>query len=315
MRFLILIFSLNAIVLGAEVDEIVNFALNSKLVHTIYCHEQNTGVTTVAFPDEISGIYGARVDVKFNEKKPNPFLLSFTPGSAYFTIKSLAANQAQGAINVVYKKEIYVLHLKTVKKGYSSVSFRAPKQVKQVGNSAYKNKAVSTSLLLSMLDKAKAYHLIKKHYPAQVEGISLDTPTTVMEYSTHQILLKEVIRFESQDTLFFHIQVKNTTFKELRYKPKDFAVNVGDKIFYAALTDASGVVPAEAVRTVWFCVTGTKVGGRNNLSVKNNWKVLLNVSRAPKALNKPKKKTAEEIIPRKPRLRILREIQLQEVQP
>ena len=317
--FYILLSSVSLIAVEPDkIPEIVNLKLDHRLVHTIYCHERNTGVTTVVFPSEISGIYAARVDVKFDEKKPNPFLLSFTPGSAYFTIKSLSATNAEGAVNVIYEKKVYVINLKTVKVGNSSVSFIRPKMPKTVSAGQKENTATSASLLLAMLDKAKAYHLIKKHYPYQLEDSSYDAPSTLMDYSTHQILLKEVIRFDQRDALYFHIQIKNKTLRSLRYNPKNFAVNIGDKIFYAALTDASGEVPAEGATTAWFCITGTKAGGRNNLAVKNNWKVLLNVSQMPELItakvkeeSKPDPSPEEKI----PGIRTLPDTELKEQKP
>ena len=292
-------FALLSMYIQAEsIKEIEHYKLDPQLVHTIYCHERNTGVTTVVFPAEITAIYAARVDVKFNEKKPNPFLLSFTPGSSYFTIKSLSSNNAAGAINVVFEKKVFVIHLKTVKKGHSSVSFlkaQKPKAVSALNTG--KRSGVSTAHLLSMLDKAKAYHLIKKHYPTQAESISYDAPGSIMDYSSHQILLKEVFRFDQQDAVFFHIQIKNKLPKELSYSPKDIAVNVSNKIFYSALTDASGKIPAEGQSSAWFCIQASKSGGRNNLAVKNDWKVLLNVSHFPKISRKkpaPKKEIEQK---------------------
>lgn len=306
----LILFSILTMYIQAEpIKEIEHFKLDPRLVHTIYCHERNTGVTTVVFPAEISSIYAARVDVKFNEKKPNPFLLSFTPGSAYFTIKSLSSNNAEGAINVVFEKKVFVIHLKTVKKGHSSVSFIKARQPKPV--SALKRDGVSSTQLLSMLDKAKAYHLIKKHYPAQAENISYDAPESIMDYSSHQVLLKEVFRFDQQDAVFFHIQIKNKLPKELSYSPRDIAVNVSDKIFYSALTDASGKIPTEGQSSAWFCIQASKSGGRNNLAVKNDWKVLLNLPQFPEIseIKLIPKKEKEQ----KPRLiRSLKDVEVEE---
>lgn len=292
MKFFITLFLL---ILGTSADdrisEIVNFRLDSKVTHTIYCHEADKGVTTVVFPSEISGIYASRVDTKFNEKKPSPFLLSFTPGSSYFTIKSLSLKEAAGALNVIHDKKVYVIHLKTAAKGHSSVSFIPLKKSSEASSvTGDKNRSLipTAALLLSMLDKAKAFHLIKKHHPAHLEGITYHAPASLMNYSTHQILLKEVIRYDESDTIFFHIQIKNKVLTELRYNPRDFAVNVGDKIFYASLTDASGVVPGEGVTSAWFSINGTKAGGRNNLAVKNDWKILLNVLEQPKLTDSKK---------------------------
>ena len=146
---LLLLMSLNSF---SEIKEIVTFPLDSKKIFTVYCHEANTGVTTVLFPSEISGIYAAKVDVKFNKENPNPFLLAFTPGSSHFTIKSLSAKNAAGAINVLYRKKVYVIHLKTVPQGHSSVSFLPYQRPSAVTASVKTPKTASAPLLLSMLE-------------------------------------------------------------------------------------------------------------------------------------------------------------------
>ena len=265
----------------ASEKEIVQFKLDPQQIHTVYCHEKDSGVTTVVFPSSITNVYAARVDVKFNEKKPNPFLLSFTHGNPHFTVKSLAQSGIKGALNVIHEGKVFVIHLETVAKGYSSVTFVKPKR--PVQTIAKGNAGVTPALLLSMLDKAKAYHLFKEHYPAQIEFLDYHSPQSIMKYKKHEVLLKEVIRFKDRDTLFFHLQLKNLTDKELSYDPKKLAVNLGDKIFYASMADASGLIPPKGQSSAWMAISGTKSGGKNNLAAKNDWKILLNA----------KEKTAE----------------------
>lgn len=274
IRVFISILLLTGTALCSE-KEIVQFKLNPQLIHTVYCHEKDSGLTTVVFPSAISDVYAARVDVKFNEKKPNPFLLSFTHGNSHFTVKSLAPIGIKGALNVIHEGKVFVIHLETVAKGYSSVTFIKPKQAGQ--NTERGKTGVRPALLLSMLDKAKAYHLFKEHYPAQIEFLDYHPSQTIMKYASHEILLKEVIRFKDKDTLFFHLQIKNLTKSKLSYDPRKLAINLGDKIFYSSLSDASGLIPVEGQTTAWFAITGTKAGGRNNLAAKNDWKVLLSI--------------------------------------
>ena len=295
MKKLLAFILLISITTHSAVDEIVSLKLDPRLVHKVYCHQQDSGVSTIIFPAEISGVYAARVDAKFNEKKPNPFLLSFTPGNPHFTIKSLAKAGVKGAVNVIFEGRVYVIHLETVEKGNSSVSFMRPKSAVKSGvGSTTAFKFASPALLLSILDKAKAYHLFKKHYPEQIEDLQYQSPDTVMDYSTHQIVLKEVIRFHSQDVIFFHLAIKNKSDKELLYNPAKFAVALKDKIFYTALSDASGKVPANGTTRAWFCIQASKSGLRNNLDADNDWKVLLSVSQVPK-LSSPAKDKKESL--------------------
>jgi hypothetical protein len=282
IKHIIIALSISLTAFGA-VPEIDQFKLDPSIAHTVYCFERDTGVTTVMFPGVISSVYGSRVAVKYDEKKPNPFLLSYTPGNHYFTIKCLAKEKYKGAMNVVYNNNIYVIHLESAKKGHSSVTFVLPKRPTVVEGGAGNKRSVSVnpSVLLTMLEKAKGYHLFKRNYPDQISHLGYHLSNTVMDYTTHKILLKEVIRFDDKDTLIFHIQLKNKSSQEIRYNPRDFAVNVGSKIFYSSISDASGKIPGNGVASAFFAITGTKHGGRNNLNAKNDWKVLLPVSQIP----------------------------------
>ena len=84
-----------------------------------------------------------------------------------------------------------------------------------------------------------------------------------------------MFRFNSEDTLVFHVTLKNKSDREIRYLPESFAVRVGNRLYYQSISDAPGVLPAEAASMVYFAVTGTPDGGRNELSLKNDFEVLV----------------------------------------
>ena len=258
------------------IREIQEYNLNPRLVHTVYCHHKNTGVTTVMFPSEITSLNAARVEVKYDEKNPTPFLLSYVPGNYFFTVKALGKIGVKGAINVVFNKNIYVIHLETVERGHSSVTFKFPRQPQvEIVGSGEVGKSITPNLILSMIDKAKAYNLFKKSYPAQVSHLDVFEPKSIMNFKKHSITLHRVIRYPGSDTLIFDVELKNHTNTEQSYSPRDFAVNVGEKIYYSSLADASGKIPPNGVSYAYFAVTGNKAGGKNHLAAKNNWKVLL----------------------------------------
>ena len=53
----------------------------------------------------------------------------------------------------------------------------------------------------------------------------------------------------------------------------------GNRLYNQSISDAPGVLPPNASSTVYFAITGTPDGGRNELSLKNEFNVL--VSRLP----------------------------------
>ncbi len=52
-------------------------------------------------------------------------------------------------------------------------------------------------------------------------------------------------------------------------------IRVGNRIYHQSISDAPGVLPPKALSTVYLAVTGTPDGGRNELSLKNQFSVLV----------------------------------------
>jgi len=50
---------------------------------------------------------------------------------------------------------------------------------------------------------------------------------------------------------------------------------VGSQVYYASIADASGIIPPKATTTGYFAITGTPVGGRANLSIKNRFNIIV----------------------------------------
>jgi len=67
----------------------------------------------------------------------------------------------------------------------------------------------------------------------------------------------------------------------LVYQPDSFALRAGNRLYPQSLSDADGTVPPKGQSIVYFAVTGTPDGGRNNLSLKNQFTVLVNRLSSP----------------------------------
>jgi hypothetical protein len=141
---------------------------------------------------------------------------------------------------------------------------------------------VTPTRLLSLLDKAKAFRLLKKQQPDAVAGAEArafgDEPQ-ITDFNDFEIRIEEVFRFNPEDTLVFHVTLRNKSEREIRYLPESFCVRVGNRLYYQSVSDAPGLLPPHAASMVYFAITGTPDGGRNELSLKNEFSVL--VSRLP----------------------------------
>ncbi|MBX3732846.1 MAG: hypothetical protein KF791_09650 [Verrucomicrobiae bacterium] len=238
-------------------------------------------VTTISFPGPIAAIDAAGVSA--DPKVPGAFQLAHTKGSSFLSVRAMTRHGA-GNVNIRWNRRTYVLELVETNVPILALNLEAP-VLPMVPEPA---PMVSPTRLLAMLDKAKAFPLLKQQHPdavAQVDVRTFPDAEAVTDFSDYEIQIVEVFRFNVEDTLIFHVRLRNKSDLEIRYQPGSFAVRVGDRLYPQSISDAPGVLPARSETTVYFAVTGTPDGGRNELSLKNEFTVLVSrLSPAPPPL-------------------------------
>jgi len=227
-----------------------------------------TGTTTVMFPSDISGLFAKSVAAQ--EQENANFLISFTPGNFYFTIRALKKD-AEDHLTVIFNRKAYVLHLTASEKPFYNVTFYQDERKGKEGSRT----AVVPERLLSLMDKAKAYSLLIKDAPEALAGVLHTAPGITNYYDGFNVRIRDVWGFEQEDTLIFRLELENTTDQTIHYKPQDLAVRLDERIYTQSLADASGVMPPKSITPAFFAITGDGQGGRNNLDPGNKWNVLV----------------------------------------
>ncbi|MBN8710198.1 MAG: hypothetical protein BGO12_19995 [Verrucomicrobia bacterium 61-8] len=227
-----------------------------------------TGTTTIMFPSEISGLFAKSVAAQ--EQENAGFLISFTPGNFYFTIRALKKD-AEDHLTVIFNRKAYVLHLTASEKPFYNVTFYQDERKGKDGGRV----AIVPERLLSLMDKAKAYPLFKANHPDALAGVLHAVPGITNYYDGFNVRIRDVWRFEQDDTLIFRLEFENTSDRTVYYKPQDLAVRLDERIYTQSLADASGVMPPKSVTPAFFAITGNGQGGRNNLDPDNKWNVLV----------------------------------------
>ncbi len=231
-------------------------------------------ITTISFPGTISAIDA--VGVTADGKTPGNFQLAHTKGSSFVSVRALARKAATN-LNIRWNKRTYVFELIEGDAPVLALNLedRAASAIVQPAPQ------VTPTRLLALLDKAKAFPLLKKQQPDAVAGAEARTigdEPQVTDFNDYEIRIEEVFRFNPEDTLVFHVTLRNTE-HPIRYLPESFCVRVGNRLYYQSISDAPGLLPPHAASTVYFAITGTPDGGRNELSLKSEFNVL--VSRLP----------------------------------
>jgi hypothetical protein len=254
-------------------------------------------VTTISFPGPIAAIDGAGVTI--DGKSPGQFQLAYTRGSAFLSVRALAG-KAKTNLNIRWNKHTYVFELVESDPPVLALNLEEPARDKVSAAPS-----VSPAQLLAILDKAKAFPLLKKQHPELVDGDEARTfadKPQITDFNDYEIRIDEIFRFNPQDTLVFHITLRNKSDREILYRPESLTVRAGNRLYYQSISDAPGVLPPQSASTVYFAITGTPDGGRNELSLKNDFIVLVtriapqqpSVPPAPPSTNSPPIKAEEE---------------------
>ena len=229
--------------------------------------------TTISFPSAITAIDGAGVTV--DGKTPGLFQLAHTGGSAFLSVRALLP-KASANLNIRWNGHTYVFELVESDQPVLSLNMEAlpTPEEEDVGHAP----EVSPLKLLSLLDKAKAFPLLKSQQPESVADVGFTTydgKPLVSDFNDYQIQIEEAFRFNAEDTLIFRVAITNETDTPLIYQPDSFMLRAGNRLYPQSISDADGIVPPKNDKIVYFAVTGTPDGGRNDLSLKNKFTVLI----------------------------------------
>jgi hypothetical protein len=228
-------------------------------------------VTTISFPSPIAAVDA--VGVTADGKSPGQFQLAHTKGSSFLSVRALARRVATN-LNVRWNKRTYVFELVESDTPILALNL----EDRTATETALPAPAVTPTKLLTLLDKAKSFPLLKKQHPEAVadgEARTFGDKPQVTDCNDYEIRIEEVFRFNTDDTLVFHVVLRNKSDREIRYLPESFAVRVGNRLYYQSISDAPGVLPAHSAGIVYFAITGTPDGGRNELSLRNEFTVLV----------------------------------------
>ena len=258
-----------AVALAGSPEAIQRVTLDETVVVTVPVASNR--VTTISFPGPITAIDA--VGVTADGKTPGQFQLAHTKGSTFLSVRALARKAATN-LNIRWNKHTYVFELVESDTPVLALNLDDRSESEAVLPAPL----VTPAQVLALLDKAKAFPLLKKQHPDAVANVQArtfgDTPQ-VTDFDDYEIRIEEVFRFNPQDTLVFHITLRNKSDKEIRYLPESFCVRVGNRLYYQSISDAPGVLPPKSASTVYFAFTGTPDGGRNELSLKNEFAVLV----------------------------------------
>ena len=253
--------------------------------------KKDDGATTVTFPSAISKIAGVNVSTDGS----TDFQISAQPGGYYFNLVALREG-ATGTLTVVFNRKTYILYLvQDNEKAFAAVNFTGGSG--NGGASAGGGGAVTPARLLSLIDMAKAYDVLSKHYPTELRDSTRFAKKATFQFEKFQMDLLEVIRFNHEDTLVFKLLLRNDTDEEILYDKFSFSVQAGNRTYYMSAADATGVMPPKSSTYAFFTITGTPEGRRNNLAADNEFRIGVTAQYMEQQAAVPESQTTEQELP------------------
>jgi hypothetical protein len=250
------------------------------------------GMTTLVFPEPPQNFAAARIAFiepgktvpDFAKDDRIDFILLAHRGSTTCSIRAVRP-EAQDTLSVFLGGKVYQLFLRADEaQPLLTVEFHLRPNV-----ATAQTAAVSSNQLIDCLTRAKAYSILRKYYPDELDGVTHVTSHRLIDYPDFRVQISDIFRFDAADTLVFHVLLQNETNREIPYQRSELCVRVGPadgsfsdassgqanlrgapSLYDASVVDASGIMPPKSVTSAWFAITGTRQGGRNELDPARN---------------------------------------------
>src|SRR5213593_2466320 len=147
--------------LAAPPEAIQRVTLDERVVITVSVSTNR--VTTISFPGPIAAIDA--VGVTADGKTPGNFQLAHTKGSSFVSVRALARKAATN-LNIRWNKRTYVFELVESDSPVLALNLEDRATTETVQPAPL----VTPTRLLALLDKAKAFPLLKKQQPDAVRS-------------------------------------------------------------------------------------------------------------------------------------------------
>lgn len=252
------------LIAGVDAADIRAYPLDERSVYTIRLGKDQP--TTCVFPGPIKALVGANISGKTDDQPG--ILLSHEPGAEYFSLRALKAD-ATGALNIVFRGKVYALAFVTNAEVDQAVVFLDQPLV------GLSRPALAQADLQGLLERAKQLDRLRNQFPGIAARIERAQPATVIRYRDFTITIEEVVRFDAEDVLVLRVRLENAGDTPVAYDPQALSVRVGYEIFPAALTEATGTIPPRSATHAHLVVAGAPGRGRTNLSVRENFNVIV----------------------------------------
>lgn len=142
--------------------------------------------------------------------------------------------------------------------------------------------AYSSTELLGILSRAKQREFLESVNPDLFDGWA-QRRDLALTASNGDITstITEIQQWPQKDALVFRCRLDNKGNRLFRFKPSDVKVRAGDSAYSVQLADSSGIVRPGMATALDLVVQGNAIGGKEHLSIKNDFRLEVAEDTAP----------------------------------
>ena len=152
--------------------------------------------------------------------------------------------KASANLNIRWNNQTYVFDLAESDQPVLSLNMAAMPTPEEAGVGHAPE--VSPLKLLALLDKAKAFPLLKAQQPesvANVDFTTYDSQPLVSDFNDYQINIEQAFRFNTEDTLVFRVAITNKIDASLIYQPDSFMLRAGNRLYPQSISAVTPTAP------------------------------------------------------------------------
>jgi hypothetical protein len=235
--------------------------------------------TTLLFPGPISGTFGTGL-VGNGQTQQGLVQIEHPEGSAVLILHALTET-AHVVMTVLFDGSLYVFHLESGPHPDAAVTLTKIDQsvqcVKQVSVEDVKAARLKydPELLVGFETKARDAVLLRKLYPDLYQGYTSRQAHYSSDSGTVKTTVTQIHRFSGEDAIVLEGTVQNETSHPIEFDGRATTVQVANEVHPAKLTDCLRPIPAGATIPIVVVIQGDIDGGRANLSIQNEFRIML----------------------------------------
>lgn len=148
--------------------------------------------------------------------------------------------------------------------------------------------AYSSTELVGILSKARQRAFLETVNPSLYSGWQQRTGLAMTsEHGDLTTTITEVHQWQAKDAVVLRCRVANKAAKDLRFRPSDVKVRVGDRAYGVQLADSSGLVGAGKTTLLDVVLQGNESGGKEHLALQNDFRIEVAIDDSPPPPNDP----------------------------